>query len=221
MAELLDIKLDDNILDPCCGGGALLLACANIKQRANTEENFKKIYGNDFDNNILKLAYINMLLHNDGITNLQKFDATNKYLDGGTVYNTRSFAQWVKNLKINKVIANPPYEHSFAIDILENVLNNIEPNSKIVWLMPNTKMEKIKKSKNILLKNTLTDIVFLGDKLFSKIACGNVSLFLFESAKPQNNQKIKCWHLDDGFKTVKNQGYQDVDGVWLERKKLF
>ena len=196
-------------------GGALLLTCANIKQ------DFKKIYGNDFDNNILKLAYINMLLHNDGITNLQKFDATSKYLDGGSLYNTHSFAQWVKNLKINKVIANPPYEHSFAIDILENVLNNVEPNSKIVWLMPNTKMEKIKKSKNILLKNTLTDIIFLGDKLFPKIACGDVCLFLFESAKPQNNQKIKCWHLNDGFKTVKNQGYQDVDGVWLDRKKEF
>jgi hypothetical protein len=58
--------------------------------------------------------------------------------------------------------------------------------------MPNTKMEKIKKSRKILLNNTLTDIIFLGNKIFPKTGCGDVSLFVFESGKPQNNRKIKC-----------------------------
>lgn len=202
-------------------GGGLLIACSRNPCFGRDDKRWKNIFGNDDDNNVLRLAYINMLLHNDGITNLRQMDATFSELDGENNNNTRSFAQWVKNTKINKVIANPPYEGSKAIDILENILNNVEPNSKIVWLMPNTKMEKIKKSRKILLHNTLTDIIFLGDKIFDKIGCGDVSLFLFETNKPQNNKKIKCWHINDGFKKVKNHGYQDVDGNWLSIKNKF
>lgn len=199
-------------------GGGLLIACS---KKITSPKRWKNLFGNDDDNNVLRLAYINMLLHNDGITNLQQMDATFNSLDGENNNNTRSFAQWIKNTKINKVIANPPYEGSTAIDMLENILNNVEPNSKIVWLMPNTKMEKIKKARKILLNNTLTDIIFLGDKIFDKIGCGDVSLFIFEKGKPQNGAKIKCWHVNDGFKKVKNQGYQDVDGNWPLIKNKF
>ena len=196
--------------------GGLLIACSN-----RNGKKFKNIFGNDDDNNVLRLAYINMLLHNDGVTNLKQMDATFSDLDGENNNNTHSFAQWVKNTNINKVIANPPYEGSKAIDILKNILDNVVPNSKIVWLMPNTKMEKIKKSRKILLNNTLTDIIFLGSKIFPKTGCGDVSLFIFESGKPQNNQKIKCWSINDGFKTVKNQGYQDVNSNWPSIRRKF
>ena len=197
-------------------GGGLLIACSN-----RNGKKFKNIFGNDDDNNVLRLAYINMLLHNDGVTNLKQMDATFSDLDGENNNNTHSFAQWVRNTNINKVIANPPYEGSKAIDILKNILDNVVPNSKIVWLMPNTKMEKIKKSRKILLNNTLTDIIFLGSKIFSKTGCGDVSLFVFESGEPQNNRKIKCWSINDGFKTVKNQGYQDVNSNWPSIRRKF
>jgi len=214
MADLLEIKTDDNILDPCCGSGSLLLASSRLNNK-----NFDHIFGNDNDMNVLRLSYINMLLHNDGITNLEQMDArdTTERSDRGS---TQTFVQWIKNNHITKVIANPPYEKTFAIDILENVISNVEDGCRIVWLMPNTKMDKKKKSRKLLLKNTLSDIILLGD-IFPKTGTGDVSLFIFTKGVPQGNKKIRCWSIDDGFETVKNQGYQDVKGNWPKIKQQF
>ncbi|GMO11933.1 MAG: hypothetical protein Ta2D_13920 [Rickettsiales bacterium] len=76
--------------------------------------------------------------------------------------------------------------------------------------MPNTKMDKIKKSKELLKNNTLTDIILLPD-IFAKVGCGEVSLFMFTAGTPQGDNKVKGWWIpDDGFETVKNQGYKDT-----------
>lgn len=215
MADLLNIEEYDKILDPCCGSGSLLLAASRLNNK-----NFDNIFGNDFDMNVLRLSYINMLLHNDGITNLVQMDARDTTERGATSSDI-TFAQWIRNNKITKVIANPPYEKTFAIDILLNVLNNVENNCRIVWLMPNNKFD-VKKTlaKKILSNNTLSDIIFLGD-IFPKTGCGDVSLFILTKGIPQNNKKIRCWELNDGFETVKNQGYQDVKGTWKKIKQEF
>ena len=204
MADLLEINDEDKILDPCCGSGSLLLAVSRLNNK-----NFNNIYGNDNDMNVLRLSYINMLLHNDGITNLQQEDARSDI-----------FSNWVKRKKITKVIANPPYEQTFAIDILEKVFSCVENGCRIAWLMPNTKLDKKHKSKRILENNTLNDIILLGD-IFSKTGTGDISLFIFTKGTPQNDKKIRCWHIDDEFETVKNEGYQDVKGNWLKIKQSF
>ena len=205
MSKLLKIKKEDKILDPTCGSGSLIVKCAN-----RNDNSWDNMYGNDFDLNILYLAYINMLLHNDGITNLTNLDALSP-----------DFSKKIKNYKITKVIANPPYENQNAIEILKNVLNNVEDGCRLCWLMPNTKMEKIKSSRYILKNNTLTDIILLPD-IFAKVGCGDVSLFMFTKGTPQGNQKIKCWWIpDDGFETVKNEGYQDVKHKWPKIEQEF
>lgn len=214
MAELVNINKNDHVFDPCCGSGSLLLAASKYNGR-----NFDNIFGNDFDMNVLRLSYINMLLHNDGVTNLIQMDARDK-TEKSVKKDDITFVQFIKQHKITKVIANPPYEQSFPIDILENVLNNVEKGCKVIWLMPNNKMDKIKKSRKLLEKNKLTDIIFLGD-IFPKTGCGDVSLFIFVKGEGQQNNKIKCWHIDDQFETVKNQGYQDVKGTWPKIKEEF
>lgn len=198
MSKLIDINENDKILDPTCGSGSLLVKSANLNKNK-----WDNIYGNDFDLNVLLLSYINMLLHNDGISNLRNLNA----YEG-------DFCSWVKQNNITKVIANPPYENSQAIDILINVLNNVKPGCRICWLMPNTKMDKIKKSKKILDNHTLSDIILLPD-IFAKVGCGDVSLFIFTVGTLQGSTKIRGWNIpDDGFETVKNQGYKDVKHKW-------
>jgi hypothetical protein len=58
--------------------------------------------------------------------------------------------------------------------------------------MPNTKMDKIKKSRKILDRHTLTDIILLPD-IFAKVGCGEVSLFLFTTGVKQQGQMIRGW----------------------------
>ncbi|MDR2829624.1 MAG: hypothetical protein LBB45_01040 [Methanobrevibacter sp.] len=58
--------------------------------------------------------------------------------------------------------------------------------------MPNTKMDKIKKSKKLLSKHMLTDIILLPD-IFAGVGCGEVSLFMFVAKHPQKNLKVKGW----------------------------
>lgn len=205
MSKLINVNQKDVILDPTCGSGSLLIKASNLNH--NQWEN---IYGSDFDMNVLFLSYINMLLHNDGITNLENFDALSP-----------AFCEWIKNKQITKVIANPPYEKSGAIDILINVLDNVKSGCKVCWLMPNTKMDKIKKSRKILDRHTLTDIILLPD-IFAKVGCGEVSLFIFTTGTKQQNQKIRGWWIeDDGFETVKNQGYKDVKHKWQKIEQEF
>ncbi len=213
MANLLDIKENDVVLDPTCGSGSLLVKAHNLLAKVtNPNKNpWENIYGNDFDQNILFLAYINMLLHNDGITNLVQYNCVSD----------KKFNEWVKEKKITKVIANPPYEKSNAINILDEVLKSVEPGCRVCWLMPNTKMDKIKKSKLLLKKHSLTDIILLPD-VFAKVGCGTVSLFMYTAKIPHDNKPIKCWSiLDDGFETVKNQGRQDTKHKWQKIKEEF
>jgi type I restriction-modification system DNA methylase subunit len=70
MSKLIDVNQKDIILDPTCGSGSLLIKASNLNHKQ-----WGNIYGNDFDMNVLFLSYINMLLHNDGITNLENYDA--------------------------------------------------------------------------------------------------------------------------------------------------
>lgn len=71
----------------------------------------------------------------------------------------------------------------------------------------------VKKYGNKVLKDhRLTTIVKLPEKTFSGVTA---SIFVFESGKPQNEQNIIGYYIEeDGLETVKNQGRQDIKNRW-------
>ncbi|MDA8031925.1 MAG: N-6 DNA methylase, partial [Alphaproteobacteria bacterium] len=85
--KMLDIKNTDKILDTSCGSGGFLLACLD-KVRHWAEDNFdekeayskwhsfaeKNLYGLEINEQIARVCKMNMIIHDDGHTNIISAD---------------------------------------------------------------------------------------------------------------------------------------------------
>lgn len=218
MAKLVKAKYDDKILDPTCGSGALLVKAMFMATKDKTPADRKRfftrnVFGIEFSPQIVSLCYINMLLHQDGITNIRPINALS--VDA---------ASWIKEKQIDKVVSNPPYEKANKpIEIMENVMNNMKTGGLACFLLPSGKLRtEAKKVKNKLLsKHSLEAIVKLPDIFRGIAGVGLTSLFIFKIGTPQNyNKKAYGYHIkDDGFITgskYKNQGRVDDKHIWEE-----
>lgn len=221
MAHLIKAKSDDRILDPTCGSGALLvksmfLATKNLNNKDRNKFFTKNVFGVEISPQICALCYINMLLHQDGITNIRHANALRD-----------ETGEWIKVNKINKVVSNPPYEKANKpIEIMAMTMDNMEKGGLACFLLPSGKLRtEVNKVKKLLLKkHTLEAIVKLPDIFRGIAGVGLTSLFIFRVGKPQDySKKAYGYHIkDDGFITgskYKNQGRVDDKHIWEEVKK--
>lgn len=116
--KMMEIKNDDLVLDPACGsGGFLLHTLDEVRQQAEeyygNDEGEKYRYWHDFAQNnlfgieindsIARVAKMNMIIHDDGHTNVIGFDALED-IAKMTVKNT-GFAKD----KFDVIVTNPPF----------------------------------------------------------------------------------------------------------------
>lgn len=88
--QMLDIKADDTVMDPACGsGGFLLHALDHVRKQASeyydedSKEHFdywhsfaeKRLFGIEINEEIARVAKMNMIVHDDGHTNVIGNDA--------------------------------------------------------------------------------------------------------------------------------------------------
>ena len=88
--QMLDIKADDDVMDPACGsGGFLLHALDHVRKLASqyydedSREHFnywhsfaeKRLFGIEINEEIARVAKMNMIVHDDGHTNVMGHDA--------------------------------------------------------------------------------------------------------------------------------------------------
>ena len=88
--QMLDIKVDDYVMDPACGsGGFLLHALDHVRKLASeyydedSKDHFnywhsfaeKRLYGIEINEEIARVAKMNMIVHDDGHTNIIGNDA--------------------------------------------------------------------------------------------------------------------------------------------------
>lgn len=102
------------------------------------------------------------------------------------------------------------------MNIVENVLDNVPPNTLCGFLLPDNKLEKTsrKQIKRILGNHRIRKIVKLPEDLFFGVGV-TTSIFIFQSGVPQNGKEIfACYMKTDGLTTVKNKGRHDVRGLW-------
>ena len=146
-----------------------------------------------------------MLIHKDGKTNLRLLNSRED-----------EAVEFIRNSKINKVLMNPPFENKYGWDeIVLNVLNNVEPNSRCAFILPDKKLEKKKgffnKAKK---KHRLDMIIKLPENTFFNVGV-TASIFVFITGTPQSKEEIFAINIEeDGLETIKNQGRQDVKNRW-------
>lgn len=90
--DCFEIKKDDTILDPSCGSGGFLLRALQYMQEKSKslkgkdkQERFwhefaeKKLYGIEINSNISQTAKMNMIIHDDGHTNIITVDGLDSF----------------------------------------------------------------------------------------------------------------------------------------------
>lgn len=213
MYKIVGADQNSRILDAACGSGTFLVKAMSkmINEAGGVDtEKAKRIkanqlYGIEFDREIFSLACANMLIHKDGKTNLKLLNSRED-----------EAVEFIKNSKINKVLMNPPFENKYGWDeIVLNVLNNVEPNSKCAFILPDKKLEKKKgffnKAKK---KHRLDMIIKLPENTFFNVGV-TTSIFVFTTGTPQNDEEIFAINIEeDGLETIKNQGRQDIKNRW-------
>ena len=234
MYRILEVNKDDRILDATCGsGGFLVKAMANMIREAGGVRTEKareikdgQLFGIEYDRAIYALACANMLIHKDGKTNLEQMDTREetacawiRRIAGGVWEKDEAGRYVYRSGGVTKVMMNPPYENKYGcMTIVENVMDNVPPNTLCGFILPDKKLEKTGKAQKqrILKHHRLLKVIKLPEDLFFGIGV-TTSIFVFKAGVPQNDEEFfTCWMKDDGLVTVKNKGRHDVYGRWPE-----
>lgn len=222
--ELIDIKPDDIVFDPCCGtGGFLISAMHSMLKKAKTDEEKRHIktyqlHGIEQKAYMFTIATTNMILRGDGKSNLIHEDFFNK----------KSSELQLKGSTIGMM--NPPYSQGkkspelCELSFIEHLLNSIVVGGKVIVIVPQSSMtgkykyeEELKKT--ILKHHTLEGVITLNNNTFYGVGT-DPCIAVFTTGIPHPKEK-KCKFIDftnDGYEVRKHVGLVETSQA-LDRKQ--
>ena len=208
--DLLDVKPNDIVFDPCCGTGGFLIAAMHkmlAQAKSETEKKNirrKQLHGIELQSYMFTVATTNMILRGDGKSNLLEGDCFS----------------WASDVLQEEKVAtvgmmNPPYSQGskinpslYEINFVAHLLDSLTEGGRCAVIVPQstmtgkTKFEEEMKSK--MLKNhTLEGVISLQKDTFygvGTIPC----IAIFTAGEPHPADKI-CKFInfeDDGFKVA-------------------
>lgn len=232
--DLIDLKFDDIVLDPCAGTGGFLIAAMHKMLAQTDNENARKnikqkqLHGFELQPYMFTIATTNMILRGDGKSNLinhnfLKEDPNKLQLKEATVG-----------------MMNPPYSQGSAknidlyeISFTEHLLNSLVEGGRAIVIIPQSsvtgksKEEQAIKS-NILKKHTLEGVITLNKDTFYGVGT-MPCIAVFTAGEPHPEDKI-CKFIDfkqDGFKVSPHIGLIETEkakdkkqhllDVWFDR----
>lgn len=232
--DLVDLKPNDIVFDPCCGtAGFLIAAMHNMLKKAkdeNQRENIRKnqLHGIELQPYMFTIATSNMIIRGDGKSNLVDEDFlrckdTELQLKGATIG-----------------MMNPPYSQGskanpslYEISFVEHLLDSLTEDGKAIVIIPQssltgkTKEEQAYKE-NILKHHTLEGVITLSGDTFYGVGT-NPCIAIFTAHKPHPADK-ECKFIDfkdDGFKVAPHIGLIETEyakdkkqhllDVWFDR----
>ena len=230
MVKLARLTVDDVVLDTCTGSGGFLMEAMEVMTNlANGDsEKISKIQNNqligfEIDPILFSLACSNMFLHGDGRTNmLFRSSLIKKDNDQDAI-----LKKYIKSLKPNKIIINPPYENNGPIKFTLQALDYLEPGGKLIIIMPSVTLSD--KADDGSLKDIL-DIAKLDFVIKMPVSIFKeqkrtvyTSIFGFTKTPMSKEDQVIFGTLkDDGLVSVQNKGRLDKNKVWpsIEKKML-
>ena len=217
-SELVDIKVDDVVFDPCAGTAGFLIAAMhymlaqtdNVSTKKKIRQ--KQLHGFELQPYMFTIATTNMILRGDGKSNLinhnfLKEDANKLQLKEATVG-----------------MMNPPYSQGskknpdlYEIAFTEHLLDSLVEGARAIVIIPQssvtgkTKEEQAIKA-NILKKHTLEGVITLNKDTFygvGTLPC----IAIFAAGEPHPGDK-ECRFIDfrqDGYKVSPHIGLIETE----------
>lgn len=227
-ADLAEVNKDSIVIDNCCGTGGFLISSmqkmnedAKGNQQKILDIRKRQIIGIEFQDDIFALAISNMIIHDDGKSNIYQGDCL-------------VLKDEIKNqYKPNVGMLNPPYktEKSDAEE-LDFVLNNLEmlsPNGKCIAIIPMRcaiaqSGKSLEPKKTLLGKHTLEAVMSMPNELFHNSGVGVVTCALVITAHNPHPLDKKTWFgywKNDGFVKVRKKGRIDKTDNWDSIRKVW
>lgn len=232
--DLLDLKPNDVVFDPCCGtAGFLIAAMHNMLKKADNDVQKKSIrqnqlHGIELRPNMFTIATTNMILRGDGKSNL---------------INDDFLKQDPNKLQLKQAtvgMMNPPYSQGskqntdlYEIAFTEHLLNSLSVGARCAVIVPQSTMtgkskEEATIKENILKNHTLEGVITLNKDTFYGVGT-MPCIAIFTAGEPHPTDKV-CKFInfeDDGYKIAPHIGLLETESakdkkqhlldVWFER----
>lgn len=225
MCELARVNKNSRVVDICCGSGSFLVtAMSKMFKGANQQEIEKirkeQLYGVEFDDGLYTLAIANMIIRQDGKSNIYKGDCFNK-----------AIADEIKVKNINIGLINPPYSQTdkCELEFTEQLLSVLSIGGTGVVVVPMSCAigTKFKDVREILFKkHTLKAVFSMPDDIFYPTGT-NTCVMVWEAHNPHDSSQETFFGYckNDGFIKRKKLGridyYNKWSGILTEWLKLY
>lgn len=227
MCNLVDIKSDDIVLDPCCGTGGFLISAMHRMLHGVDSESKRKsikkkqIHGIELQSRMFATAVANMILRGDGKANVECGDFLLKntgelQLKGATVG-----------------LMNPPYSQGsksdpdqYEISFVEHLLDACGEGARVAVIVPQSSMtgktnaEKDFK-RSIMKHHTLEGVITCNTDTFYGVGTNPV-IAVFTTGIPHEDNHIAKFidFRDDGYEVRAHVGLVEGDSAKDKRAHL-
>ena len=225
--DLLDLKPNDVVFDPCCGtAGFLIAAMHNMLKKADNDVQKKSIrqnqlHGIELRPNMFTIATTNMILRGDGKSNL---------------INDDFLKQDPNKLQLKQAtvgMMNPPYSQGskqnsdlYEIAFTEQLLNSLSVGARCAVIVPQSTMtgkskEEASIKENILKNHTLEGVITLNKDTFYGVGT-MPCIALFTAGEPHPSDKV-CKFInfeDDGYKVAPHIGLLETESAKDKKQHL-
>lgn len=207
MCKLTHVGADDVVFDPTCGtGGFLIAAMQQMIEQSNSEQQMdeiktRQLHGIELQSNMFAVAVTNMILRQDGKSNLECSDFLKK-----------NPVQLQEDKAATVGLMNPPYSQGTTADpsqyelaFVEHLLDSLTERARAAVIIPQSSMtgktkdeQKLKSS--ILTKHTLEGVITCNTGTFYGVGVNPV-IAVFTAHRQHPADKI-CKFIDfrdDGY----------------------
>ena len=235
MVDLIGVKLNDKVIDPCCGTAGFLIAamskmfkqaedpCKLRKWQEAAKMNIRQnlLYGVEMNDRMFSIASTNMILRGDGKSNLICED----FLKIPVEYLRRqNFTIGLMNPQYSQA-KNKKTAHLSELKFIQHLLDGLGDRAKCAVIVPQSTMVGKTKSdisvkEQILEKHTLEGVITLNPQTFYKVGTNPViAIFTAHQKHPKRYYSKFINFKNDGYEISPHIGLLD-NGTFEEKKQL-